>query len=332
MLIALPFGRPKVNTPHAIFEKGRIMLANRLILTLTIAGIYTAPAVALEIGDDAPPLEIKKWVQGDKFKLEALKNKEIVIIDFWHSDSQLCQQTVPYLTEIQKKYEDKGVRVIGISPEDLSSVMDFVETQGKKMKYTVAVDKDGKTTQALLSAFAVNEVPHTFIIDRKGKIAWHGISLHKDFEEMLDEIIEEQPYKVDKNLKQAREKYKEYYALAKKDDAPVDKLKELGGKLVELGGHDTDFMSRVASMIVKSRKIKHRDLDLALRAAEKAIELTKGKDCEINELCARVYYEKGDIDGAVKYLRKALSVCEDFDHEDQLEERIEKLKNKQPQR
>lgn len=304
------------------------MLSRTALWVAVCLGFLCAPAMAIEIGDKAPPLKIKKWIKGDKVKLSDLKGKEIVVVEFWATWCGPCRQSIPHLTELQEKFKEKGVRVIGVSTEEISTVMDFVEGQGKKMEYTVAVDNDGKTSQSLMQEFGVQGIPHAFVIDRKGKLAWHGHPLDKEFDEKLQELVEEQPPKEDKKLKEARSLRKEYYELAKKEDASKDKLKELADQMLDLGKHDTEFLARVTSMIVKSKKIKHRDLDLAVRAAEMANDLENGKDCELNELVARVYYEKGDIKEALKFLRKSLSVCEDFEHEDKLEKRISRLKAK----
>jgi len=304
------------------------MIARTTLWIVVSLGFLCTPAMAIEIGDKAPPLQIKKWIKGDKVKLSDLKGKEIVVVEFWATWCGPCRQSIPHLTELQEKFKDKGVRVIGVSTEEISTVMDFVEGQGKKMEYTVAVDNDGKTAQSLMQEFGVQGIPHAFVIDRKGKLAWHGHPLDKEFDEKLEELVQEQPAKEDKKLKEALSLQKEYFELAKKEDASKDKLKELSDQMLDLGKHDTEFLSGFTTMIVKSKKLKHRDLDLALRAAEMANDLEKGKDCEMNELCARVYYEKGDMKEALKYLRKSLSVCEDFEHEDKLEQRISRLKSK----
>jgi len=311
--------------------KGCMMLVRKLLLSLALTGFICGPALALEIGDKAPPLKVKKWIKGDKVDLSDLKDKEIVVVEFWATWCAPCRQSIPHLTELQEKYKDNGVRVIGVSTEAVSTVMDFVEGQGKKMEYTVVVDNDGQTANSLMQPFGVQGIPHAFVIDRKGKLFWHGHPMDKEFEEILEELVKDQPAPVDRKLKEARAVRKEYYKLAKTEDAPKDKLDELASQMLDLGGHDTEFLKGVVAMIVKSKKIKHRDLDLALRAAEKASELKKGKDCELNELCAHVYYKMGDMDNTLKYLRKALSVCENFDHEDQLEKRIARLKEKQSQ-
>ena len=304
------------------------MFARRLVVLGLLAMFTTAPAWALEIGDDAPPLMIKKWIKGDKLKLEDAKNRDIVVIEFWATWCGPCRMSIPHLTELQEKFEKDRVRVIGISTEDTSTVMNFVHGMGKKMEYTVAVDNDGKTYGSLMTEFGVQGIPHAFIVDRKGKIAWHGHPMDEDFEDELGALIKKQPAPEDKKLKEANRLQKEYYELAQKEGASKDELAKIGDQMVKLGAGEKEFLVDITNMIIKSKKIKTRDYATAKKAVEAACDLTENKDCEVIELRARVAYEMGDKKGALKYLREALGVCEDFDHEDKLEKRIESLRKK----
>jgi hypothetical protein len=46
----------------------------------------------------------------------------------------------PHMSEIARKYRDKGLRVIGISVEEFSNSLEqFVQQQGPKMDYTVRI-------------------------------------------------------------------------------------------------------------------------------------------------------------------------------------------------
>ena len=49
-----------------------------------------------------------------------------------------CRQVAPHLSNIARKYRDKGLKVIGLSLDDISpSLHQFVASQGDKMGYTV---------------------------------------------------------------------------------------------------------------------------------------------------------------------------------------------------
>jgi hypothetical protein len=43
------------------------------------------------------------------------------------------------------------------------------------MDYIVALDPAGTVTNLYLTAFGQNTIPHAFLVDGLGKIAWHGV-------------------------------------------------------------------------------------------------------------------------------------------------------------
>ena len=74
----------------------------------------------------------------------------------------------PHLTELQKKYKDQGLIVIGITDENNPLLLAFVAKMGDKMNYTVAYDDNHKTNAAYIQAFGLRGIPHAFVIDVKG--------------------------------------------------------------------------------------------------------------------------------------------------------------------
>ena len=70
-------------------------------------------------------------------------------------------------------------------------------------------------------------------------------------------------------------------------------------------------LNQVAWTIVDNPNVKNRDYDVAMKAATRANELSKGKDAAILDTLARVYYEKGDLKNAVKYQKQAVEHAPD---------------------
>ena len=64
------------------------------------------------------------------------------MVEFWATWSIPCKKSIPHLTELARKYEEKEVRVIGVSVwEDYpAQVRPFVQEMGEKMVYSVAID------------------------------------------------------------------------------------------------------------------------------------------------------------------------------------------------
>ena len=103
---------------------------------------------------------------------EVAKNK-ITVIDFWASWCGPCRQEMPFMLEMFGKYKDKGLGIIGISlDEDIDSWK--AATQQLNIPWTQMSDLRG-WDNAIAKHFYVNSIPHTIVVDQKGKILKRGL-------------------------------------------------------------------------------------------------------------------------------------------------------------
>ena len=208
-----------------------------LLLAVAAVFIFNRPARAAKLGDAAAPLKISTWVKGEAVDLAKLKGKQVVVVEFWATWGPPCIQSIPHLTELQRKFKD--VAFVGVSAEDAATVQKFVAKQGAQMDYHVGVDADGGTSEGYMSAFKRDYIPRAFIVDKAGRVVWHGSPL-QGLEGALAEVV---AGKVDlaKNEKRvdAADKLQEFFqqldagkdlAALKKAGAELDALdRELGG-------------------------------------------------------------------------------------------------------
>lgn len=158
--------------------------------------VESSPAVSgltgtLKAGDPAPALKIGHWVKGNPVEIGNGRNESVFVVEFWATWCPPCRTSIPHLTEIQKKYRDDGVVVVGISTEDVAEVEPFVRKQNENMEYTVAVDVQGETTRAYMEAAGQKGIPCAFIVDRSGAIAWIGHPMDGEFEATLERLANE---------------------------------------------------------------------------------------------------------------------------------------------
>jgi thiol-disulfide isomerase/thioredoxin len=135
----------------------------------------------LNIGDPAPAIMVSSWVKGDK--VETFEPGTTYVVEFWATWCGPCKQVMPHLSELARRYKDKGVQIIGVNiwEHDLALVKPFMDEMGDKMDYTVALDKipEGKTEMeglmgaTWMKAAKQDSIPEAFII-RDGKIQWIG--------------------------------------------------------------------------------------------------------------------------------------------------------------
>ncbi len=215
------------------------MKTTRSLALLFATALSCTALRAADIGDPAAPLKISEWVKGSPVSLEAAKGKKIVVVEFWATWCPPCRTSIPHLTEMQKKYGEKGVVFVGVTDEKAAVVKPFVEKMGAKMDYVVAIDDDRQTFTGYMKAFNQGGIPHAFIVDKQGRVVWQGHPMAK-LDAALDDLL---AGKLDiekvKKQSQAQSKLQEYYQgiVRGDDDAKTAKLaEELKALDRELGG------------------------------------------------------------------------------------------------
>ncbi len=288
-------------------------IMKRGILCMSIVGLLACalPTVAadLTIGDQAPKLDVLKWVKGDPVDLEKAKGKQVVVVEFWATWCGPCIASIPHLTELQKEYGKKGVTIIGMTSHDDSNTQEdvekFVAEQGDKMGYTVAFDQEKKTDEAWMKAAGQNGIPTTFIVDKSGRIAWIGHPM-SGLDEALDEIL-----------------------AGTYDIAVAKKLFEIEEKMMEAWFSD-EHETRIAladewialkptdpSPHMTKYRVYANDLDKpkkALAAARKAVELANDKASTLASFAQQLVTEDdkhGFNDLAIKAIKRAMKLAPD---------------------
>ena len=82
-------------------------------LALCLAALAVAlPARAVEGGQVAPEFELPG--RAGTLKLSDYKGK-LVYLDFWASWCGPCKQSFPWMNDMQARYGDKGLRIVGVN-------------------------------------------------------------------------------------------------------------------------------------------------------------------------------------------------------------------------
>jgi peroxiredoxin len=88
-----------------------------------------------------------------------------VLVNLWATWCPPCIEEMPLLNEIARRYEERGLAVIGIAAdENRASVESFV--QEHPLRFEVLLDPQG----AVGTEYAITGYPETFLIDREGRI------------------------------------------------------------------------------------------------------------------------------------------------------------------
>jgi len=285
---------------------------------------------ALELGDTAPPLSIKNWLKGDAVILTEGKGKNIYVVEFWGSWCPPCRDSIPHLSDIQKKFKDKDVVVIGISAEDVDTVKEFINKMGDKMAYTVAVDNDGKTNETYMESFGVKGIPHAFIVDKDSKLVWHGHPMD-GMEEVLTKVaagkydLDESIKKVEIQLqRETAQKLIDIYGYLVKE-LPEEKaiIKAFSDRIKVLSAGETKIMIAFALTILENES--SMDTKLALELAETAYEI----DGNTNFFSAYIYgnalIQVDRTKEGIKFFKEAVKLCPDDETKKNLQQIVDRV-------
>ncbi|MGB8063878.1 MAG: TlpA disulfide reductase family protein [Candidatus Sulfotelmatobacter sp.] len=103
-------------------------------------------------------------LNGTPLRLSAYRGK-VVLLDFWATWCDPCREETPHFVELQQKYADRGLQIIGVSMDDTSEpVRDFYRQF--HMNYPVVMG-DAKTGEAYGGVLGL---PIAFLVDREGRI------------------------------------------------------------------------------------------------------------------------------------------------------------------
>lgn len=291
-----------------------------LVSLLLVFGLQSA--TALQLGDPAPALKVAAWVKGKPIDLKAGKDRNVYVIEFWATWCPPCRAAIPHLTELQRKHRDKGLVVIGLSVDQkgLDAVKPFVEEWGDKMDYTVALDRDQETSMAYMEPFGLDSIPHAFLVDKAGRLVWHGTTGPK-MDKAIEEVIAgKYDLEAAKDTDKAMRLVPDYLMTVQKADtardnaardAAIKKARATGEQILKLAAKNPDLLSGFAWMILTEPRLKNRDRELALRFAKGANDLTAGKDADVLDTYARALFDNGQKAEAVKTQKKAIEVCKD---------------------
>jgi len=107
---------------------------------------------------------------------------QVIYLDFWASWCIPCRKSFPWMNDMQKRYGDKGFKVIAVNLDqehkEAKAFLDKIPAH-----FTVAYDPEGISAKA----YKVKGMPSSYLIDRTGKIT----SSHVGFREKENQAMEQ---------------------------------------------------------------------------------------------------------------------------------------------
>jgi peroxiredoxin len=148
----------------------------------------TAFAAAGDASGPAPAFTLTT-LEGQPSGLSAYKG-QVVMVNFWATWCGPCQQEMPLLDQMYKKYKGGGFTLIGVNVDKEAPAVKALLTR-KPVSFPVLLDPANSVSKA----YHVDEMPSSVIIDRKGVIRYvhrgYKPGDENDYQDRIRQLIRE---------------------------------------------------------------------------------------------------------------------------------------------
>ncbi len=149
-------------------------------VALALSSASTVAAAPREgedlIGTRAPPFQLKQWVNSSPIEIEDLRGK-VVLVRWWTDGCPFCSTSAPALNDLQRRYGEQGLQVIGIyhpkpaGHQDEDRVKQLAQKLG--FRFPVGIDPDWKALKRWwLSHGRRGWTSVSFLVDTEGIIRY----------------------------------------------------------------------------------------------------------------------------------------------------------------
>jgi thiol-disulfide isomerase/thioredoxin len=163
------------------------------IIAMVASGKYLSrirqPRAGNLVGDvrgrPAPDFELTS-LDGRRVKLSDFRGKA-VLLNFWATWCSPCKVEMPWFVDLQKKYGNEGLVVIGVAMDDTDTpkIAQFASQMGVNYPVLLGTDKVSEDYGN------VQFLPTSFYIDREGNFVGKGVGLlaRKEIEDNVQKAL-----------------------------------------------------------------------------------------------------------------------------------------------
>jgi thiol-disulfide isomerase/thioredoxin len=151
----------------------------------------TTSVASTGAGPAAPDFSgITNWINSKPLHINDLRGK-VVLVNFWTYGCINCAHTLPHVAELDRKYRDKGLVIIGVhTPElpferSIANLQTAVKRNG--IEYPVAQDNNSMTWNAYNNEYW----PAQYIVDQQGHVVFHhdGEGQYDEIEHTIQQLL-----------------------------------------------------------------------------------------------------------------------------------------------
>lgn len=157
-------------------------------MLLALLGSCTGDDSVIGVAEqDAPlPRLAGETVDGDHLDAASYANGGVLVINVWADWCAPCRREQPQLVRLADRFEDDGVRFLGINyQDDRDAAKAWIEEFG--VPYPSLFDPSGRS--ALDLGFPA--LPDTYVVDRGGTIRWvvYGETDERELAGLIEDVL-----------------------------------------------------------------------------------------------------------------------------------------------
>ncbi|MER9630022.1 TlpA disulfide reductase family protein [Mesorhizobium sp. M0296] len=136
--------------------------------------------MTLQMGSPAPSIKVENWLRGEP--VTYFQPGKVYIVEFWATSCGPCVAAMPHLVQLQEKYTDSGLEVVGVAASEKAPTA--VEAQTRldawltekcsNLNFRIAFDSTGEMNKFWMEPSFSLGIPTSFVVDRDGHIAFIG--------------------------------------------------------------------------------------------------------------------------------------------------------------
>lgn len=122
---------------------------------------------------DGKPRNIREW------------DGKVLLINFWATWCPPCQREIPAFIELQEKYAERGLQIVGVAIDEPEAVRDFAAEMG--INYPILAAEQEAIDVAKQYGNRFGALPYSAVVNRQGRIV--SIQQGELTQEAVEKII-----------------------------------------------------------------------------------------------------------------------------------------------